>query len=728
MEAIQNAAKHSGASRVTVLLRQDGGRWRLDVTDDGSGFDQAGALADAAGAGLMNMRDRLDAVGGSVTIASSGGVRYDGQRRRSRSAPGRAEMRSRLAWAVVALTTVAFILDTVFTAAHRPLLSEATWADHGWPLAPLAGTGYAVMGALIISRYPRHRLGWLLCAASLLSVTLATDAYSTWVLDGGGPGSAYWAHVAAWAGPLLGWPAFTAQIIVFLTAPDGHLLSPRWRWAAWVALAGLTLHTLGTLTIRPGEVVVGEDFGNRAVSLPLLTVGWMLVAAALIASVVSLVLRLRRAKDDERLQLLWIASAAAMLALGVVCILAIPRIQGEEGTWLAALPLRLAQLAVPVCVAVAVLRHRLLAIDLILNRALVFALATGVVAVGYVVVVVLAGAAVGGSTEGFWPSLLATAVVALAFQPVRGRVVRIADRLAFGAAAAPYEALAEFSRRLGESPDPAALLPAVADAAGRAVNAHRVTVRLHVEAEPDETAWPPGGRPPRAAIWSRCWWPTVPGALGCVEVTMPPGHALRPHQMRLLRDLAEQTALAFRNARLTAELSGDVDRLARRTGDLAESRRRLISAGDAERSRLERAISRQVTPHLAPLPDQLRTLTVDRARHGDRRRPRRPDHQLGRTRGLAEHGAGGAAGDHPRRVPGPAPAVRPAGGSGLARRTGRRRGSSRGRRVGGRATLPPARRGRGVLLRRRGDARPRRARRPATVRAGRAAGAGGDRS
>ena len=69
-------------------------------------------------------------------------------------------------------------------------------------------------------------------AASLLSVTLATDAYSTWVLDGDGPGSAYWAHVAAWAGPLLGWPAFTAQIIIFLTAPDGHLLSARWRWVA----------------------------------------------------------------------------------------------------------------------------------------------------------------------------------------------------------------------------------------------------------------------------------------------------------------------------------------------------------------------------------------------------------------------------------------------------------------------------------------------------------------
>ena len=521
-------------------------------------------------------------------------------------------MRVRLAWAVVALTTMAFVLDTVCTAAHRPLLSEATWADHGWPLAPLAGMGYAVMGALIISRHPRHRLGWLLLAASLLSWTLAADAYSIWVLEGDGPGDPSWAHVAAWAGPLLGWPAFTAQIIVFLTAPDGHLLSPRWRWAAWTALAGLTLHTLGTLTIRPEEFVVGEDVGHRPVSLPLLTVGWMLVAAALIASVVSLVLRLRRAKDDERLQLLWIASAAALLAFGVVCILAIPRLEGEEGTWLAALPLRVAQVAVPICVAVAVLRHRLFAIDLILNRTLMLALASAVVAVGYVGVVVLVGLIVGDSAGGFWPSLLATVAVALAFQPLRRRVVRIADRLAFGAAAAPYEALADFSRRLGDSPDPGALLPSVAEAAGRAVNARGVVVTLHVEAGPDGVArWNSDdqaatGEDAGIAV------PVFDGEerLGEIHVAMPRGHALRPFEKDLLADLAEQAALAFRSARLAAELSGEVEQLARRTGDLSESRRRLISAGDAERSRLERAIDRQVTPHLAPLPAQLRGLAL----------------------------------------------------------------------------------------------------------------------
>jgi len=78
-----------------------------------------------------------------------------------------------LARVVLGLAVLAGVLDTVFTAAYRPLLSESTWADHGWPLAPLAGVGCALMGALIVSRHPRHPLGWLLSVASLLSVTLA---------------------------------------------------------------------------------------------------------------------------------------------------------------------------------------------------------------------------------------------------------------------------------------------------------------------------------------------------------------------------------------------------------------------------------------------------------------------------------------------------------------------------------------------------------------------------
>ena len=102
-----------------------------------------------------------------------------------------------LSRAVLALAVLAGVLDTLFTAAHRSLLSEATWALHGWPLAPLAGVGCALMGTLIVSRHPRHPLGWLLSVASLLSVTLAAEAYSVWVLDGNGPGTPSSAHVAA---------------------------------------------------------------------------------------------------------------------------------------------------------------------------------------------------------------------------------------------------------------------------------------------------------------------------------------------------------------------------------------------------------------------------------------------------------------------------------------------------------------------------------------------------
>lgn len=520
-------------------------------------------------------------------------------------------MRARIAWAVVGIVMVATVLDTVFTAAHRSLWNEATWAEHGWPLTPLANLGCALMGALIVRRHPRHPIGWLLCVASLLSVTLAADAYGIWALDEGHPRQETWGHVALWAGPLLGWPAFAALVLVFLIAPDGHLPSPRWRWAVWVTGAGLLLHTLGTLTTPPGDFVYGQRSSTRAITEPLLTVGWMLVAVGLLASAVSLVVRLRRSRDDVRRQLLWIACAAALLAVGVAAILAVPRLTGVEGTWLAALPLRVAQVAVPLCVAVAVLRHRLLEIDLIVNRAVVLALATVLVAAGYVLVVVTVGLAVDGGTSGFWPSLLATAVVALAFQPLRSWVVRVADRLAFGTAAAPYEALTDFSRRLGTSPDPSALLPAVAEAAARAVNATHAVVVLHVDTGRDQaSSWPPGrlGEPEAPKLEMPVLH--LGERLGSITLTMRTGHPLRRREHQLLADLTDQAGLAFRNARLTVELSGQVEQLGQRTRDLSDSRRRLISASDAERSRLELAIAGQVLPHLRPLPERLRQLCV----------------------------------------------------------------------------------------------------------------------
>jgi signal transduction histidine kinase len=70
MEAVQNAAKHSNAGTVTVRLSAERGSWRLVVTDDGTGFDQSEVGAEGVDGGLMNLRDRLDSVRGTLTVES----------------------------------------------------------------------------------------------------------------------------------------------------------------------------------------------------------------------------------------------------------------------------------------------------------------------------------------------------------------------------------------------------------------------------------------------------------------------------------------------------------------------------------------------------------------------------------------------------------------------------------------------------------------------------------
>jgi hypothetical protein len=283
---------------------------------------------------------------------------------------------------------------------------------------------------------------------------------------------------------------------------------------------------------------------------------------------------------------------------------------GGEQTWAASLPLFVSYLCLPILFAVAVLRYRLYDIDVIINRAVILTAATAFAGVGYIGLVVGVGALVGAQTSGFWLSLLATALVALAFQPLRSRVVRLANRLAYGPRAVPYEALSDFSRRLAETPASALLLPSVAEAAGRAVSAQRATAVLNVSGAGVESAsWPDSksDAPTQYEVSVQ----SGGEALGSITVSMPKGKPLRVVDERLLHDLADQTALAFRNAAMTAELAEHVKALDATTRELIASRGRIIEADDVGRSMLESAISREVLPHLYGLPARLNGLRVD---------------------------------------------------------------------------------------------------------------------
>ena len=532
--------------------------------------------------------------------------------------------RVRLAWGLAALSLVLAVVDTVFTGLHTSLLGRSAWIDHGWPMIALTTASCSVMGALVVSRYPRNPIGWLLIVAGMSSISIACEGYSFWALEPGGHGPALAGHVTGWASNLFGAPlAMTGVLIIFLIAPDGQFLSRRWRWVAIVAVSGLAIYTSFVAAISPTTFVVNKTDVGPGLSA-LAGVGIVMMVGSLVASTVCLAIRLRRARGDARRQLLWIAASAAWLATAFVWYLVDTAVNGSDQAGVPVLFLYFAYLSLPVCIAVAVLRHRLLDIDVIVNRALVVFLATALVSAAYVLLVVAFGSVLGDYTS-FWPSLLATALVALAFQPLRRWVVRVADRLAFGAAAEPYDALAEFSRRLGESSDPAALLPAIADAAATAVGARRTTVSLALPFEAHRfVSWPAGSS---AGSGPTADFPVVDDGevLGSVRVEMAPGRPLRPADNALLGDLADQAVVAFRNARLSAELAHRVAELDRHAHALEESRRRLITAGDAERSRLERAVTREVAPHLQALPDRLETLAADATVTADQVRALRAD-------------------------------------------------------------------------------------------------------
>jgi signal transduction histidine kinase len=196
--------------------------------------------------------------------------------------------------------------------------------------------------------------------------------------------------------------------------------------------------------------------------------------------------------------------------------------------------------------------------------------------------------------------------VALAFQPLRRAVARLADRLAYGPRAAPYDALASFSRRIGRSPAPGDVLPAIAAAAGQAVAADRALVRLTVEAGEDLVeVWPPGADAPDEAAGRVVPVADALGALGSISLDVPVGRDVRAFEQRMVEDIADQAAVAFRNVRLQVELAAQVARLDERTRDLDASRRRIILAADTERRRLEAALAREVLPAMNTLRAEL---------------------------------------------------------------------------------------------------------------------------
>jgi len=447
---------------------------------------------------------------------------------------------------------------------------------------------WSVIGALIASRRRQNAVGWVL---SGIALTWAAEGlmfgYATYTITShpGSLGGGAFAAITYNNSSLL---AVLLFVLLFLLFPDGHALSNRWRAIAWIAVGATGIAFVGNYVVE-GPI---DRFGiqNPFGILPqMAALGWAvfgLLFGTVIASVVALIVRLRGARGDERQQLRWFVYAAALLPVAFAFFFFGPN---RTTDLIGSVLLAIAIIGIPVAAAIAIFKYRLYDIDIVIEKTVVVGVLVAFATVVYLAVVVGVGTLVG--SQGGRPSVLlavvATALVAIAFQPGRQWAQRLANRVVYGERADPYDVLSDFSERLAGAFALQDLLPRMARMLSEGTGAARADVWLRIgDRLRPAGSWPPDARPLQPIVSSGGNLPKIDGVdlavpvrhqgelLGAVTVSKKPGEQPTPIEGQLVSDLASQAGLVLSNMRLIE--------------DLRASRQRLVAAQDEERRKLER--------------------------------------------------------------------------------------------------------------------------------------------
>jgi hypothetical protein len=324
---------------------------------------------------------------------------------------------ARLAWGLFAATVVLLVPMVLLSAGREEAFDTILYG--------LLTVAFSATGALIVSAHPRNTTGWvfLVLGVSGAGWELA-DGWGAYATDedlAGGP-AGEWVILWSWI------VDFAVLTVVFFLFPDGRMPSKRWRPWLWVLAAGTAL-------ALPGQALspdLGSEFssGTNPVAvdaLPtdlMLNAGLTLMLVTLGAAVVSLVVRFRRGGYVERQQLKWIGTAATLLlTVGVVAIFL------WYETVLVQIAFALALVSLPLAVGIAILRHRLYDIDVVIRRTVVYGAVTATLAAAYLGSVLLLQLALSPLTEDSGLAIAgSTLAVAALFRPVLGRVQEIVDR------------------------------------------------------------------------------------------------------------------------------------------------------------------------------------------------------------------------------------------------------------------------------------------------------------
>jgi len=534
-------------------------------------------------------------------------------------------------------TAVAWLSTTVLSLAGA-VLTVVAWSHivTADAVSNLGGTVaavvYATLGALIVNR-AGNIIGWLLIGIGAGEAIMSlASAYAVLGIT----------HSAALpapelAGLLAEWcfvPIFAGVSFVLMLFPSGRLPSSRWRPFASLGLLATALAMAG-FVVRPrlvrlpapgGTSLTFENpLGIRSIGPVPSTVligtlsGLSVLGAVLLAAAfVSLAVRYRSAGREVRQQIKWIVLAAvAVFGCQLAALLATAATGAESNpvtvTAYVVMPV-IALFGIPAIITLAILKHGLYQIDVIINRAVMYGLLSAALTAVYAGIVVGIGT-LAGYAGGPVLTVAAAVAVALLFQPLRQRARLVANRLVYGERATPYQVLADFAQDMAGQLDFDVALDRMAAAAAGAAGAVRVEVWIRIGAElRPRVTWPRGSAPPAAVpLADGAGLPALGTAtraiavrhggelLGALTVQKPRNEPVSAAEDRLLAHLASQAGLVLRNVRLTAELQATID-------DLTASRRRLMQAQDEERQRIERNLHDGAQQQLIALAVQLSLL------------------------------------------------------------------------------------------------------------------------
>jgi signal transduction histidine kinase len=454
----------------------------------------------------------------------------------------------------------------------------------------------ALVGGLIIARQPRNPVGWLIVghAFSFILGEFSRQYGIYGVLTA--PGALPFAHALAWPVYWIWGPgiAFGFALLPFFF-PDGRLLSPRWRFGLWWIIVAMSAASIN-MAFQSGDhetpglpnplgILPALDLG------PLFSILWL---SSALVGIASLAVRFRRAGSDERKQIQWLLYAVLLMIVG-------DRLVPSWGV-LAELLLCFSLAALWAAIGVAMLRYRLYDIEPIINRTLVYGALTALIVGLYVAIVAYLGALM--QFAGLLPGqsslalqLLATAVVAVLFQPLRDRLQRGVNRLLYGHRDEPYLVLASLGQRLGLALSPADVLPTVVETVRETLKLPYAAIALRDQDE-DVIAAASGTPVSIQASTPLIYQHEHIGAL--ILGQRAPGEPFTTRERQLLGDLAQHISIAAHAVQLNR--------------DLQLSRERLVTAREEERRRLQRDLHDGLGPTLASLTMQLdaaRALMVD---------------------------------------------------------------------------------------------------------------------